>query len=146
MSFNRRLTLLLAATLLLSPCGCYNGELLIERARNAAMRARLEEVPLGYFRTNLPREVNAGAPIEVELELFVTTRRYRIPGVERQKRNESPRLRQDLLTAIRQTTAAEMSDPQLTQLRARLTTVAKTYFVDPPIDGVGIRQMRFIPL
>lgn len=137
---------LFAGGLLAAPTGCYDAELLIERARNAAMRARLEEVPLGYFRTNLPREVNAGAPIEVELELFVTTKRYRIPGVKRQLRHESCRLRQAMLAAIRQTTAAEMADPKLKALRGRLAEVAKQVFVDPPIDGLGIRQVRFIPL
>ena len=138
--------MLLAALVWAAPLGCYNSELLIERARNAAMRARQEEVPLGYFRTNLPRSVNAGAPIEIELELFVTTKRYRIPGVERQKRLEESRLRQELLAAIRQTTAAEMADPELTALRERMSRVAKGFFVDPPIDGLGIRQVRFIPL
>jgi hypothetical protein len=143
---NRLAMLLMAGALLAAPGGCYNSELLVERARNAAMRARLEEVPLGYFRTNLPRDVNAGAPIEVELDLFVTTKRYRIPGVERQLRHEKCRLRQAMLAAIRLTTAAEMSDPQLTALRERLSGVAKQFFVDPPIDGLGIRQIRFIPL
>lgn len=146
MQLNRLALLLFAGALLVAPGGCYDSELLIERARNAAMRARLEEVPLGYFRTNLPREVNAGAPIEVELELFVTTKRYRIAGVERQLRHESCRLRQAMLAAIRQTTAAEMADPKLKALRERLAVVAKKFFVDPPIDGLGIRQVRFIPL
>src|SRR5690606_30693383 len=132
------------AAMLGAPAGCYNGELLLERARNAAMRARQEEVPLGYFRTNLPRSVNAGAPIEIELELFVTTKRYRIPGVERQMRQEECRLRQELLAAIRQTTAAEMADPKLQALRERLMKVANVFFVKPPIDGLGIRQVRFI--
>jgi hypothetical protein len=126
--------------------GCYDSHRLIERARNAAIRARSEEVSLGYFRTCLPRDVNLGAPMEVEIELFVTTKRYRIPEIKQRIKSEMPRLRQGLLFAIRQTTAEEIADPRLTKLRERMWLVTKEVFVDPPIDSLGIRQVRFIPL
>jgi hypothetical protein len=132
--------------MLVAPVGCYDGERLVKRARNAAIRTRSEEVSLGYFRTTLPREANGGTPMEVELELFVTTKRYRVQQIERVIEAESARLRQKLLVAIRETTAEEIADPRLVGLRQRLLAVTKEIFVKPPIDSMGIRQIRFIPL
>lgn len=142
----RQAALLLVMAVVASTGGCYNAERLLERARNAAIRTRLEEVPLGHFRTCLPRSVNLGAPMEVELELFVTTKRYRVASIKRRIEVEAPRLRQGLLFAIRQITAEEIADPELTGLRERLWKVTQEVFVDPPVDSLGIRQVRFIPL
>ncbi|MGI9455701.1 MAG: hypothetical protein ACR2NU_04020 [Aeoliella sp.] len=136
---------LLLGTLLALP-GCYDGEQLIEEVRDQAIRSRLEEIDLGYFRTTLPRDSSSSSRIEVELELFGTAVRYKIPEIESAIEDASHRLRQAILVAIRQTTTQEMDDPSLTQLRARLLQVANTELAEAPVEELGIRKVRFIPL
>lgn len=137
-------SLLVIATVALS--GCYNGEQIVERARNAAIRGRLEEVPLGYFRTTLPSNATELWRMEMEIELFLTAKRYRVDALQKALDGCEHRMRQDLLIAIRQTTAEEIADPKLTALRERLLNVTRAHVDKPPFHSLGIRQVRFIPL
>ena len=59
---------------------------------------------------------------------------------------ERYRLRQAIVIAIRQTTANEMADPNLVTFRERLTQVVNEVLEESPIESLGFRQIRFIPL
>ncbi len=136
----------LLAVAMLAATGCYDRHSLIEEARNQAIRTRLDEVAIGYFRTTLPRSAVDETPIEVELDLFGTAVRHKIPRIEARIEQESYRLRQSILVAIRQTNAAEIADPNLTTFRERLLSVVQTELDGVPIESIGFRTVRFIPL
>ncbi len=144
-SLHLRLTVSLLAGWLLLP-GCYNDEQLVQEVRNNAIRARLEEVDLGHFRTTLPRDPNSSSRIEVDLELYGTTARYKVAELEEAIEAVQHRLRQALLQAIRQTTVEEMDDPNLKQLRQRLFKVTNAELGETPLNDVGLRLVRFIPM
>jgi hypothetical protein len=141
-----RWTLLLFATVSAVGGGCYDSKSLVEEVRNQAIRRRLDEVSIGYFRTTLPRSAVEETPIEVEVDLFGTAVRHKIPDIEKEIERESYRLRQALLVAIRQTTAAEIADPNLTTFRERLLGVVRAELTDVPVETIGFRTVRFIPL
>lgn len=128
------------------PVGCYDGQQLVEEVRNNAIRTQLEEVPIGYFRTTLPRQAVEATSMEVELELFGTSVRYKAPEVRQAIEREEYRLRQAVLWAIRQITDEEIADPDLTTLRQRLLEAVNSELSETPIESLGIRQVRFIPL
>lgn len=126
--------------------GCYDSGSLIDEVRNQAIRTRLDEVHIGYFRTTLPRAAMDDSPMEVELDMFGTAVRHRIPDVEAAIKQDSYRLRQAVMIAIRQTTAAEISDPDLITFRERLLQVVNSELGDNHVETVGLRTVRFIPL
>lgn len=138
-------TIAIAATLVAS-VGCYDSSSLIDEVRNQAIRTRLDEVHIGYFRTTLPRSAMDDSPMEVELDLFGTAVRHRIPVVQASIEREGYRLRQAVLVAIRQTTAAEIADPDLVTFRERMLEVVNAELADTPVDTVGLRTVRFVPL
>lgn len=136
----------LLAPAVLIGAGCYNSKSLVDEVRNRAIRTRLDEVSIGHFRTTLPRSANDDSPMEIEVDLFGTAVRHRIPEIEELVEQQSYRLRQALLVAIRQTTADEIADPNLTTFRDRLLTVVQAELDEVPIESIGFRTVRFIPL
>lgn len=136
---------LLALACLAAP-GCYDGDKLVEQVRDTAIRTRLEEVELGAFRTTLPRDTLELSRLEVDLELFGTAVRYKIPEIEEKLEFNAHRLRQSMLVALRETTADETYEPDLERLRKRLLAVVNQYLDETPLKSLGIRHVRFIPL
>ncbi|MDA8746154.1 hypothetical protein N9N28_16130 [Rubripirellula amarantea] len=141
--FIRCLVLALASV---ATIGCYDSKSLIEEVRNQAIRTRLDEVKLGYFRTTLPRSDADATAMEVEVELFGTAVRYKIPELEKVIERDGYRLRQALMVALRQTTQTEIADPNLTTFRERLLEVVNAELMETPIESLGFRTVRFIPL
>lgn len=134
------------ALALLSVAGCYDSQSLLEEARNQAIRTRLDEVNIGYFRTTLPRSAVDDSPMEVEVDLFGTGIRYKLPEIEATLEQNEYRLRQAVLVALRQTTSAEVADPNLTTFRERLLLVVNQELGETPVESIGFRTVRFIPL
>lgn len=126
--------------------GCYDRQSLLDAAHNRAIRTRLEEVKLGHFRTTLPRTEMDPTPIEIEADLFGTVVRYKMPQVEQALKNNDYRLRHAVLVALRQTTAAEIADPNLVAFRERLHEVVNGVLSETPVESLGLRTVRFIPL
>lgn len=126
--------------------GCYDSKSLVTEARNRAIRSRLEEISLGQYRTTLPRSAVDDSPMEVELDLFGTAPRRKIADIEQVIAASDYRLRQAVLVAIRQTTAAEIADPHLTTFRERLLSVVNNELAETPVETIGFRSVRFIPL
>ncbi|MCO6044006.1 hypothetical protein NG895_08805 [Aeoliella sp. ICT_H6.2] len=130
----------------LATAGCYDGKRLVEAARNQAIRTRLDEVDLGEYRTTLPRYDADSSAMEIVVELYGTAIRYKIPDVEKTIEQDDYRLRQAVIIALRRTTAAEIADPHLTTFRERLLTVVNAELGETPIESLGFRTVRFIPL
>lgn len=126
--------------------GCYDSKRLVEQVRNQAIRSRLDEVSLGQYRTTLPRFAIDDSPMEVVVDLFGTAVRHKIPEIEKALAADDYRFRQSILIAIRQTTAAEIADPDLKAVRQRLFDVVNSELPDTPVEAIGFRDIRFIPL
>lgn len=124
--------------------GCYDSKALVEQVRSDALRGQTHEVNLGLYRTTMPRDPNTGTLTEIELQLFGTVPKYKIPAIEKQLKADGYRLRCDTLVAIRRTTAEELGEPNLGQLRSRLMQVANNVIKDAPIQTIGVEQIRIV--
>jgi hypothetical protein len=140
-----RLACCAGCILSLAVCGgCYDSQALVEQVRTDALRSQTHEVDLGLYRTTMPRDPESNSLMEIELQLFGTVPQYRIPAIEKQLKADGYRLRYDTLVAIRETTSEELAEPDLGQLRARLTHVANNVLEDAPIKSIGVEQIRII--
>jgi hypothetical protein len=124
--------------------GCYDSAALLDQVRTDALRSRMHEVDLGFYRTTMPRDLTNDAFVEMELRMFGTVPQYRVADIERQLKADGYRLRFETLAAIRQTTAEELAEPDLGQLRDRLTLVVNHVLTDSPIKSVGFKHVRIV--
>lgn len=127
---------------LIAITGCYDGSALVEEVHSAALRTRLAEVDLGTYRTTMPRDPVKNAFAELELHLYGTVPRYRVPVIEEQLKAEDYRLRHEMLAAVRQATPEELADPNLTQLRARIEKVVNGILTDAPVKTIEFYDVR----
>jgi hypothetical protein len=136
-------TPLVALLLALGLCaGCYNDDGLINEVRSAALRTRLVEVDLGSYRTTMPRKRNESEATEVQLHIFGTVPRYRVPEIEKQLEADGYRLRHETLAAVRKSTAQELAEPNLTALRARLEKVINEQLADAQVKSIGFYEVQ----
>jgi hypothetical protein len=124
--------------------GCYNSKELVDQVRSTALRSQTHELDLGVFRTTLPRDSVTGTLTDIELRLFGTVPQYKIPAIEKQLDADGYKLRFDTLVAIRKTTAEELGEPNLGQLRTRLMQVANGVIKDAPIQSIGVEKIRIV--
>ena len=73
-----KVPLALAAFLLSSNCGCYDGDSLVTQARSAALSTHLAEVDLGSYHTSLPRDPKTGSVTQLRLHIFGNVPHYRV--------------------------------------------------------------------
>jgi hypothetical protein len=130
------------ACLSLLASGCYDGQALINQARSAAQRTRLAEIDLGTFATTMPTDPETNSLTELELHLFGTVPRYRVPTIERQLKAEDYRIRHEMISAVRQASVDELAEPNLTQLRERLEKVVNGILDESPVDTIGFYSMQ----
>jgi hypothetical protein len=124
--------------------GCYDSKALVEQVRSDALRGQTHEINLGLYRTTMPRDPITGTLTEIELHLFGTVPKYKIQGIEKQLKADGYKLRYDTLVAIRKTTAEELGEPNLGQLRTRLMDVANDVIKDAPIQSIGVEKIRIV--
>jgi hypothetical protein len=124
--------------------GCYDSKALVDEVRSEALRSQTHEINLGLYRTTMPRDPMSSTLTEVELRLFGTVPQYKIPAIEKQLKADGFKLRYDTIVAIRQTTADELGEPNLGQLRARLMQVANSVIKDAPIQSIGVEKIRIV--
>jgi hypothetical protein len=129
-------------TLALAICaGCYDAEVLVEHARSSALKTRLAEIDLGKFHTTLPRDHQTDSLTEMELHIFGTVPRYRVPEIKQQLKVEEYRLRHETLAAVRTATRDELAEPSLAQLRERIEQVVNDVLSDAPVKSIGFYQV-----
>jgi len=124
--------------------GCYDSNALVDQVRSTALRSQTHEIDLGLYRTTMPRDPITSTLTEIELRLFGTVPLYKIPAIEEQLKADGFKLRYDTLVAIRKTTAEELGEPSLGQLRARLMQVANDVIKDAPIQAIGVEKIRIV--
>jgi hypothetical protein len=122
--------------------GCYDSDALIEEVRSVALQTRLVEVDLGTYKTTMPRKKTDSETTEVELHIFGTVARYRVPEIETHLSADGFRLRHETLAAVRQTTAAELAEPNLTALRTRLEKVINDQLGEAPVKSIGFYEVK----
>jgi hypothetical protein len=122
--------------------GCYNGEALVEQARSVALNTRLAEVDLGKYHTTLPRDPQTGLFTELDIHIFGTVPRYRVGEIEKQLKTEEYRLRHETLATLRRTTAAELAEPNLSIVRARIEKVVNNLLDEAPVKSIGFYSVR----
>jgi hypothetical protein len=132
-----------AATVLVlaAIAGCYDGEALVREARSNALKSRLAEVDFGTFQTTLPRDRKTDSFTELELHIFGTVPRYRVPEIKQQLRVNEYLLRQETLAAVRTATREELAEPSLAQLRDRIESVVNQILNDAPVKAIGFYQV-----
>jgi hypothetical protein len=134
----------LLALAMVSFGGCYDGEALVELARAEAIQSQLDEVELGAYRTTLPRDENSAATTEIEFEIFGNAPHYRVAEITQQLATDGYRLRYGVITEVRQATAEELGEPNLTALKERFKEVANQVLANAPITSIGVKRLRFV--
>lgn len=132
------------ALAVLALSGCYDAKALVDQVRTDALRGQTHEISLGLYRTTMPRDPNTGTLTEIELQLFGTVPKYKIPAIEKQLKADGYKLRYDTIVAIRRTTADELGEPNLGHLRTRLMEVANDTIKDAPIQTIGVQKIRIV--
>jgi len=122
--------------------GCYNGDALINEVRSVAIQTRLVEVDLGTYKTTMPRKRTDTDTTAIELHIFGTVARYRVPEIESHLAEDGFRLRHETLAAVRQTTATELAEPNLTALRTRLEKVINDQLGEAPVKSIGFYEVK----
>lgn len=124
--------------------GCYDGDRLVEMARDEAIRSQLEEIDLGTYCTTLPRDSQTAVITEIEFRIFGNAPHYRAVEIVKQLESDEYRLRYTVLTAVRQAAREEFAEPDLTTLKQRLKVVANGVLEDAPLTSIGFAQLRFV--
>ena len=140
---SRRLAIV-ALALGVSSVGCFNGEKLVARVRNHAIRSRVDEVKLGQYRVTLPRNRLTGEMSEVDVRVFGETLRYKINEIEDELKSRAPEIEDHTLRILRETTREELADPELTDLRARLLASMNEVLTGAPLKSVCFHEVRFL--
>jgi hypothetical protein len=139
-SLGRMLQIAVAAALAFS-AGCYDGDALLNQAKSAALTTSLVEVDLGTFSTTLPRDPGTGIFASIDLRVFGTAPRSKLEAVEKQLKDDQFRIRHETLTAVRQSTREELTDPTFAKLRERIKRVVNKVLTDAPLKEVGFYQL-----
>ena len=138
------LSKLLVGCALVLTVGCYSGEVLVDRVRNDALRLRQEEVDLGRYTVTMPRDPATTEIVEVEMRVFGSLARYQQADVQAQLEEKEFLLRHGALMAIRNSSLADFSEPDLTTLRTKLLAVANGLLEEPNLRKVGFHEIRFV--
>jgi hypothetical protein len=136
-----KLPLALAALLLGSISGCYDGDALVTQTRSAAISTRLAEVDLGAYHTSLPRDPKTGSVTELSIHIFGNVPHYRVAAIERQLRIDEYRLRHETIAAVRATTNEELADPGLKSLRERIERIVNGILEEAPVETIGFYEV-----
>lgn len=124
--------------------GCYDGDTLVQRVRDRAIRTRLEEIDLGAFRVTLPRNLGNSEVMEVDVHLFGEMPRYKIPDAEKQLEERAYLLHDRTLATLRDLDPADLTQPDLPQLREKMLVTVNGVLDDPAIKSIGIRDLKFM--
>jgi flagellar basal body-associated protein FliL len=138
---SRSVVLLVLPVAIALMSGCYDGAAMLKQAHSTALSSSVVEVDLGTYRTTLPRDPNTNTFVELEIHVFGTVSRAHLADVEKQLKTDDYRVRQETLTAVRSSTREELTDPTLTQLRARIEQVLNKVLADAPLKEVGFYQL-----
>lgn len=124
--------------------GCYDSELLIQRARDKAVRSRLEEIDLGTFRVTLPRNSVTADMTEIDVHMFGKMPHYKISGAEKELEEKAYLLHDRTLAKLREFDQRDLIDPDLKKLRTELLATVNSVLDEPSVKEVGFYDMRFI--
>ena len=130
--------------LLVACVGCYDGDKLVEQVLSKATQMRLEEIDLGTYRTTMPRDPVTANFTDMQFRIFGNVPRYRLEEMQEQLDEAVYLLRHETLTAVRQATPEELTDPDLSQLRQRLIEVVNGVLGEDKIDSIGFAEVRFM--
>jgi hypothetical protein len=137
----RKLWRLLLPLAVVWSSGCYDGQALLKQAQSTALSTTLAEVDLGKFQTTLPRDPTSGQFTSVDLHIFGTVPRSRLSTVQHEVEVDEYRLRHETLSAVRQSTREELTDPTLAKLRTRIEKVVNQVLTDGPVTEIGFYQL-----
>lgn len=139
----RYITLATLGVLILAP-GCYDGDEILERVRNDAIKSRLEEMDLGEFHATLPRDQRSNEMNEVFVHVFGAAVRYRLEGIRQKLQEDDHVLKQRVLLALRESTNEDFAEPDLGLVRGRLKQAFNSVLGDTPIEMLGFYDIRLV--
>ncbi|QDT01381.1 flagellar basal body-associated FliL family protein [Adhaeretor mobilis] len=140
---SQRLLPLLALPLLI---GCVDADALISQRRAAAAGMRLEEVDLGKFHISLPPHGPDGQSGVVNFHAFVQVTNRNLKEVQTTVEEHRPRLRHQMLMAVRNFSAEDLTAPELASLRKKLVDAVNEPFDEPLAQTAGFYSVKFFPL
>lgn len=133
-----------AAALLLTAAGCYDGQVLVDRARHDALRTRIETIDLGKYAVTMPNSHVALGMTEVQVEPFGRTVRYKLDDLGDQIEENEYLLRHAVVMTVRSSEPEDFADPDLKRLRDRLLEAVQDALGNDAIQSIGFNQVRFV--
>ncbi len=140
----RNLSFLLTLALLPACSGCYDAERLIQHARADVQTSQLVEVDLGSYRTAMPRVPGTAINTEVHFRVFANVPHYRQEDISAKIEELGYVLRYKTLAAVRQTTPAELDDPDLDAFRQRIEKVTVDLLGKDAIESIGLAEIDIV--
>lgn len=140
----RRVRGTIAGLWLLAVAGCYDGPTLVDRARNDALKSRIEAVDLGRYEITMPKSNGQHGMTEVQVEPFGRVARYKLANTEDLISENEYRLRHAVVLTIRSSDDEDFAEPDLAELRGRLLSAIHEAMDDRAIESIGFHTIRFI--
>ncbi len=123
--------------------GCYNGEVLIERAKHNAVQTRLVEIDLGSYRVTMPQDERNAVMTEVDIHLFGETKRYQSDEVKDELEQKQYIIQDETATTLRAFDPQKLTDPDLEELRAELLTTMNEVLATN-LEDIGFYNIRIM--
>jgi hypothetical protein len=129
---------------LVTSAGCFDAEALITARRTVAMRTRLDEVDLGEFRVTLPHAAERTGNAELYFHVFGQVANRDVEKVKEAIAQKGPEIRYLMLIAARLTSADQLEDPQLKDLRNSFAKVVNDFLEGHPVQSIGFYRFGYM--
>lgn len=123
--------------------GCFDAAALTQAKLDEAARLRLEDVDLGEYRITLPRRPGGNAGGVVQFHAFGQVANRDLTGIQESLDQADSLIRHEMLMAVRQLQAEDLTEPELTLLRERIAQVMNASLEGDPVQGVGFYSLSF---
>lgn len=126
--------------------GCYDSAALASASRKAADSLTLEKLDMGSFYVTLPRVPGEAGGGVIEFRAFARVERRHRNEVAKVLKTRGPEIRSHALIAVRSIDPAQLTDPQLDDLRRRLAEAVNQALEDKHVEAIGFYKFSYTPL
>jgi hypothetical protein len=124
--------------------GCYQAEDIMASRKELVRLTRLEEVDLGEFRVTLPYQPRSTSSLVVNFHAFGRVSHSNYKKVSQTIEQNGPKLRHQMLIAVREMGAQELQQPALDTLRANIGQVVNDLLEDQAMHAVGFYRFSLM--
>jgi len=124
--------------------GCYDADHLIASRKGLAKLTQLEEVDLGQFRVTLPYRPHSTSSLVVDFHAFGRVSHNHYKKVTRTIEQNGPKLRHQMLIAVRELGVQELQEPALDTLRVNIEQVVNELLENQTMQAIGFYRFSLM--